>query len=128
MNWCTDGRLLRPGDEVGKIGLISCCHHQVVHQDSGEAYGELFLTAVHVAEFGAGVVEDVDAQVIEPVNHWVYGAEAFAFSSGIEQCHHQHMEFRSSEAPLKKARAMRYSFSGMFFPVSEASMSFCSMG
>ena len=79
-----------PDDEVGKIGLISCCHHQVVHQDSGEAYGELFLTAVHVAEFGAGVVEDVDAQVIEPVNHGVYGAEAFAFSSGIEQCHHMY--------------------------------------
>ena len=31
---------------------------------------------------------------VEPVNHGVYGAEAFAFSSGIEQCHHQHMEFR----------------------------------
>ena len=105
-----------PDDEVGKIGLISCCHHQVVHQDSGEAYGELFLTAVHVAEFGAGVVEDVDAQVIEPVNHGVYGAEAFAFSSGLEQCHHQHMKFRVFGGSVEEGTRDAVQFFGDVFP------------
>ena len=87
-----------------------------MHQDSGEAYGELFLTAVHVAEFGAGVVEDVDAQVIEPVNHWVYGAEAFAFSSGIEQCHHQHMEFRVFGGSVEEGTRDAVQFFGDVFP------------